>query len=134
MNIVVGFIDTPEGRAAVDYAIDEAKRRNGRLVVVNSKLGGSHEEAEDYIAMEKAMETLRARLAEEGVEADFHEYARGQTPAEDMVAAVEEHSGDMIVIGIRRRSKAGKALLGSNALDILHDSPVPVVCVKASAG
>jgi nucleotide-binding universal stress UspA family protein len=37
----------------------------------------------------------------------------------------------MIVIGIRTRSATGKLLLGSNAMDILHDTTVPVLCVKA---
>lgn len=35
-----------------------------------------------------------------------------------------------MVIGIRRRSTTGKMLLGSNALEILHDAPCPVLCVK----
>jgi nucleotide-binding universal stress UspA family protein len=38
----------------------------------------------------------------------------------------------MIVIGIRTRTATGKLLLGSNTLDILHDTRVPVLCVKAA--
>lgn len=131
MKIVVGFIDNPEGQAAIDKAIEEAKLRDASLVVINSKLGGRHDEAEDYIAMAKAMEDLEARLNETGIAYDIHEYARGQKPAKDIVQAVEEHGADMIVIGIRKRSATGKMLLGSNALDILHDATVPVLCVKA---
>ncbi len=50
------------------------------------------------------------------------------------MAAVEATGAGLIVIGIRKRSTTGKVLLGSNALDILHDSPVPVLCVKAQNG
>lgn len=131
MKIVVGFIDTPEGNAAIDRAIEEAKLRNGSLVIVNSKLGGRHDKTEDYIAMAKALRDLTDRLAEAGVDHDVHEYVRGDKPAKDLIQAVADHNAEMIVIGIRERSATGKMLLGSNALDILHDAPVPVLCVKA---
>jgi nucleotide-binding universal stress UspA family protein len=131
MKIVVGFIDSPEGNAAIDKAVEEAKLRNGSLIVVHSKLGGRHDKAEDYVAMANALDDLAARLAEAGIEHDIHEYVRGDKPAEDLIQAVEDYDAQLIVIGIRERSATGKMLLGSNALDILHYSPVPVLCVKA---
>ncbi|GBE24278.1 universal stress protein [bacterium BMS3Bbin02] len=131
MKIVVGFIDSPEGDAAIDKAVEEAKLRNGSLVVVHSKIGGRHDKAEDYVAMANALDGLAARLAEAGIEHDIHEYVRGDKPAEDLIQAVEDYDAELIVIGIRERSATGKMLLGSNALDILHYSPVPVLCVKA---
>jgi hypothetical protein len=39
-SVVVGWIGTPEGQAAVDAAVEEVRRRNGRLVVVHSARGG----------------------------------------------------------------------------------------------
>jgi nucleotide-binding universal stress UspA family protein len=131
MKIVVGFIDTPEGNAAINLAIEEARLRNGSLVIVNSKHGRHHEKAEDYLAMAKALDDLANRLTKAEVDHDVHEYVRGDRPAEDLIQAVADHDAEMIVIGIRKRSVTGKMLLGSNALEILHDSPVPVLCVKA---
>ena len=58
---------------------------------------------------------------------------RGQRPVDDLLEAVKSHDAGMIVIGIRSRSTTGKLLLGSNALEILHDSKVPVLCVKANS-
>jgi nucleotide-binding universal stress UspA family protein len=130
MSVIVGFIDNPEGQAAIDFAISEARRRDDRLVVINSKLGGSHEDENDYDQMREAMERLQSRLSSEGIDHELHEYVRGNSPARDLVDAADEHDADLIVIGIRRRSTTGKILLGSNALEILHDAPVPVVCVK----
>ncbi|MDH4118674.1 MAG: universal stress protein [Acidimicrobiia bacterium] len=130
MKIVVGFIDTPEGHAAIDAAIAEAQLRGGSLVVVNSMHGGSREDEHDYIATAEAFEALAQRLRDGGVEFETHEFVRGNSPAQDVIAAVEQTGAGMIVIGIRERSAAGKLLLGSNALDILHDTPVPVLCVK----
>jgi nucleotide-binding universal stress UspA family protein len=132
VKIVVGFIDTPEGHAAVDAAIGEAQLRQGSLVVVHSMHGGNRETGDEYIATAEAFEALSDRLRNLGVSFETHEFVRGNSPAEDIVAAVQASGAELIVIGIRKRSATGKILLGSNALDILHDSPVPVLCVKAA--
>jgi nucleotide-binding universal stress UspA family protein len=130
-SVVVGFIDTPEGYAAVEAGIAEARWRGIRLVVVHSMLGGSHETAADYIASSEALEGVRQLLDTRGIEHEVHEYVRGNRPARDLIEAAQEHEGEILIIGIRSRSATGKALLGSNAHDIIHDAPVPVLCVKA---
>jgi len=130
MKIVVGFIDSPEGNAAIDRAMEEAELRDGSLIIVHSKIGGRHDKAEDYLAMAKTLEDLTDRLTEAGIDHEVHEYVRGDKPATDLIRAVADHNAEMIVIGIRKRTATGKAFLGSNALDILHDSTVPVLCVK----
>ena len=38
--IVVGYVETPEGRAALDRAVTEAQQRSAKLVVINSQKGG----------------------------------------------------------------------------------------------
>jgi nucleotide-binding universal stress UspA family protein len=131
MKIVVGFIDTPEGHAAVDAAIAEARLREGSLVVVNSMHGGSRESEDDYLATAEAFGALQARLDREGVPYETHEYVRGNSPSEDIMQAVSASGAELIVIGIRSRSATGKLLLGSNALEILRETSVPVLCVKA---
>lgn len=129
MDIVVGFVESPEGEAALARAIEEARLRNGKVVLVHSKMGGD-EDADDYVRSAAALEQAHQRLHSEGVEHCTHEYVRGQSPAQDLIATVESHDAELIVIGIRTRSATGKLLLGSNALDILHDASVPVLCVK----
>ena len=133
-KIVIGFIDTPEGHAALDAAISESQLRDAELVVLHSMLGGSHEDADEYVSSAEAIEDAKQKLREAGVAFSAHEYVRGNTPAQDIMQAVEDYDADMIVIGIRKRSATGKILLGSNALDILHDTKVPVLCVKAKQG
>jgi nucleotide-binding universal stress UspA family protein len=133
MSIVVGYIDTPEGNAALDHAVAEAKLRGERFVVFHSAVGGSGQSSEEALANAEAIEAVEERLEAEGLDYSTHDYVRGNTPAQDVMAAVRDHGGTMIVIGIRTRSATGKLLLGSNTLDILHDTTVPVLCVKASS-
>ncbi len=131
-SIVVGFIDTPEGHAALDTAMDEARLRDAKLVVLHSMVGGTREKDDEYLASAEAIEAVHEQLSASGVEHSTHEYIRGNTPARDIIDAVDQHGAGLIVIGIRKRSATGKVLFGSNALDILHGAPVPVLCVKAN--
>lgn len=131
-SIVVGFIDTPEGHAALDTAMSEARLRDAKLVLLHSMVGGTHETDDEYLASAEAIEAVHAKLADSGIEHSTHEYIRGNTPAKDIIDAVAQHDAGLIVIGIRKRSTTGKVLFGSNALDILHDATVPVLCVKAN--
>ena len=48
MNIVLGYIDTPEGRAALDRAVQEARLRNAHLIVVHSARSDRDRTAGEY--------------------------------------------------------------------------------------
>ena len=132
MNIVVGYIDTPAGEAALAWAMEEAGVRDARLVVIHSKVGGDQDDAAAFAASARALDGVRTRLEDAGIDHSIHEYVLGREPVDDLISAATEHEAAMIVIGIRTRSATGKYLLGSNALEVLHDATVPVVCVKAS--
>jgi nucleotide-binding universal stress UspA family protein len=129
-TVVVGFIRSPEGQAAVDAAVEEVGRRGGRLVVVHSSKGGD-QDPETVIADREALEALETRLRGEGLEVVVRDFARGNDPAEDLVDVAGSEQAALIVIGLRRRSPVGKLLLGSNAQRILLTADCPVLAVKA---
>lgn len=128
--IVVGFIRSPEGQAAIDAAVEEARRRGGRLVVVHSSKGGD-QDADTVIADRDALEAVEAKLRGDGVEVVVRDFARGNDPAEDLVDVANSEQAALIVIGLRRRSPVGKLLMGSNAQQILLTADCPVLAVKA---
>lgn len=131
MAIVVGFIDNPEGRQALDLAIEEAERRQSKLIVVHSMKGGSRTKDDEYIAYRKALEAVDEELSERGVDHEIHEYVRDQSPAEDLIEAVGDFDAELLVIGYRHRTAAGKTLLGSHAQEVLMNATVPVLAVMA---
>ena len=130
-TVVVGFIRSPEGEAAVAAAVEEVRRRAGRLVVVHSSRGGD-QDAEAVMADRDALERLEEQLRGDGLEVLVRDYARGNDPVEDLVDVAEAEKAALIVIGLRRRSPVGKLLLGSNAQQILLTADCPVLAVKAS--
>lgn len=131
MAVVVGYVPTAEGRAALRQAAQECRLRNTRLVVINSQRGGRSFDQEDADRYAKELDEVRARLDADGLEHEVRQLVLGLEPAEDLIAVAEEVSADMIVIGLRRRSPVGKLILGSNAQRILLDAPCPVLAVKA---
>jgi nucleotide-binding universal stress UspA family protein len=131
MAVVVGYVPTAEGRAALQKAAQECKLRNTRLVVINSSRGGNALSAVDAARSAEELEAVAAQLDAEGLEHEVRQLVRGLEPAEDLIAVAEEVAAEVIVIGLRRRSPVGKLILGSNAQRVLLDAPCPVLAVKA---
>ncbi len=130
-TVVVGYVPKPEGDAAVDRAIEEAKLRGAKMIVVNSHRGGQEFDGPAAIQAERDMEAVRAKLDAAGVTYELRQLVRGFEPAEDLIGIAESADAELIVIGLRRRSPVGKLILGSNAQRILLDAKCPVLAVKA---
>ena len=130
MTIVVGFVPTKEGRAALTRAVEEARTRRSRLVVINSDRGGRGFDDESSRAAEAELQRVHDELSGDGLELEVRRLVRGNEPAEDLISVAAETEADLIVIGLRRRTPVGKLILGSNAQRILLDAPCAVLAVK----
>lgn len=129
-TIVVGYVPSPEGEAALDRAVDEARLRGSSLLVVNSQRGGRTADYQELALTDEQVEAIHARLHDAGVEHDVRGLVRGNDPADDLVGIADEVGAEMIVIGLRRRTPVGKLIMGSNAQRILLDASCPVLAVK----
>ena len=130
VTIVVGFVPTKEGRAALTRAVEETRARHTRLVVINSHRGGRDFDDEANRAAEDELQRVTDELTSDGLDVEVRQLVRGNEPAEDLIAVADETDADLIVIGLRRRTPVGKLILGSNAQRILLDAPCPVLAVK----
>jgi len=128
--VVVGYVPKPEGEAAVDQGIAEAKLRGAALIVVNSHRGGREYDDDASARSKQDLTALETKLKRSGLEYDVRQLVRGMEPAEDLIGIAEDSDADLIVIGLRRRTPVGKLILGSNAQRILLDAPCPVLAVK----
>ncbi len=130
MSVVVGFVRTREGRAALRRAVEEARLRDTELLVVHSMRGGERDEVEHVVTYREEFEHLEQQLSEEGIRFRLVDYVRGNSPAEDLMQVASEEDATLLVIGMRRRSAFGTLVLGSNAHDILLEAPCPVLAVR----
>ena len=129
MTIVVGYVPTPEGEAALTAAISEARLREEPLHIVNSSRGDSL--SDPRYATEDNLDAVRARLGQSGVVFEIKQFVRGHEASEELVEEADRLKASLIVIGIRRRTPTGKLITGSQAPRILLDANVPVLGVKA---
>lgn len=127
MAVVVGYLPSKEGRAALAHGVDASVRYGVPLVVVSSK-----EDTAD--AVETDLAPYTARLHEHGLTYEVRHLPRSSDPADDLLGVADEVGAVVIVIGLRRRSPVGKLILGSNAQRILLDSTCPVMAVKGEDG
>lgn len=128
MRIVVGFLRSPEGRAALERAIEEARLRDGELVVLHTVPA---DELTTALGDPDELARLEAQLADSGVRHRLLTRTRGNVPSEDLLQTAKDEDADLIVIGIRRRTPVGKLILGSNAQDVLLHANCAVLAVKA---
>ncbi len=133
-TIVVGYSPSSSGRLALERAVQEAKLRGSRLLVVLSMWGGRRTGFDEVEESRQAMEEAEARLKAAGVAYELRELVRGKTPAQDLADLAAEEKADLLVIGYRHRSKSGKYFLGSDAQDILLAAPCPVLAVRPPEG
>lgn len=131
MTIIVAYVPTPEGLAALDEGIKIAAERMERLLVVNAGPGGNHEDPS--LVMGSDGDDVQRRLDASGLNAEYKQFVRGVTAVDEILALVDSEQASLVVIGLRRRSAVGKLLLGSKAQEILLATPCPVLCVKAHA-
>src|SRR4051794_32364312 len=111
-TVVVGYVPKPEGGAALAKAVDEARLRGSRLVVVSSQRGGHDPDTGAAGDAEEKLAEVRRMLDASGVEYDVRHLVRGFEPAEDLLAIAQDSDAELIVIGLRRRSPVGKLILG----------------------
>ncbi|QTE31040.1 universal stress protein [Pengzhenrongella sicca] len=131
MNIVLGYITTAPGLAALDRAIHYARLEGAHLTVVNTGKDGNY--ADPVFAEERDIDALDARLTTAGIEHDIRRPGDGRPADVSILAIAEEIGADLIVIGVRRRSPVGKLVTGSTAQAIILGAECPVLAVKPRA-
>jgi nucleotide-binding universal stress UspA family protein len=120
VTVLVAYVPTPEGDAAFAAAVEEAGRRGGRLVLLNTPREGAPVSA--AMADEDAVRALVARASAAGVDVEVHQEAHAGDVADEVVRVAGAVDAQVIVIGLRKRSPVGKLLMGSTAQRILLDA------------
>lgn len=125
--IVVGYTADAFGRAALDHGVAEARRRDARLLVINSTAGDAY--VDKRFARSAEIDDVEAHLADSGVSFEV-EQPVGVDATEELLAAMERPDAELLVIGIRHRNPVGKLLLDSVAQRLILECPKPVLAVK----
>lgn len=131
MTVVVGYLMSDEGRAALDQAVEEAKLRDARLVVVHALHGGPRDEEPQRRAYRDELERVEAALEGEPLTYELRELVRARPAGADLVAVAREEAAALLVVGVQRRNPVGKPVLASSAVEVLLHAHCPVLAVTA---
>lgn len=119
MTIIAAVPDSPEGIWALSAGVREAKILGTDLVVVNLGL-----RALDIGGLDPSVAvTVVDRTGRDD-----------RDPVDAVLDEIRDRRATRLVIGVKRRSAVGKALLGSVSQRLLLNSPVPVLAVKVADG
>jgi nucleotide-binding universal stress UspA family protein len=130
MTVAVAHQVSPTSRAALVQGVREAKFRETDLAILHVVESIDADRKEAYrLGVSDEIEKLFGQEPE--VSWQLHLATAGADVADAVLALVDETKSDLLVIGARRRSPVGKALLGSIAQTILLEANVPVLVVKA---
>lgn len=130
MKILVGYDGSNAAMDAVKLAVIHAKAFKAELLVVNSLKGGKENSPEEIKVAEEQLAYIDTFLADKEVGHQTHLLVRGMSPGEDIVRFASENFVEEILIGIKRRSKVGKLLFGSNAQYVILNANCPVVTIR----
>jgi len=130
MKILVAYNGTNVSKSALKLARDYAQIFNADVVVLNSSEGGSHETAKEIMAIQESMSFAKQFMAEKNIACQTHQMARGLSPGEDIVQFAAEHDIDQIYVGIQKRSRVQKIIMGSTAQYVILKAKCPVITVN----
>lgn len=129
-KFVVAYSGSKVSNAVLSLARDHAELFGAHVFVVISLIGGTGEKVEDIGKTREKLAYAKEFFKEKGVSCEVRELVRGVSPGEDLVDFAEENNVDQIFVGVEKKSRTQKILLGSNAQYIILKAPCPVVSVN----
>lgn len=129
-NVVVGLKPEQTAEQIIELALTvSASDAHLRLISV-LEVGADTKENTYLERYRDALEALadRARVGDRVVEAEIEFSAHDAGFA--LVESAAEHGAELLIIGLGRRSRVGKALLGSSAQTVILNAPCPVLSAR----
>lgn len=130
MKIMIAFDGTNVSNEALRTGIQYATSFNAKIFLVMSMVGGPEVSREEFEKHENMLDYAKSQFMEAKIPCETHLTVRGLEAGEDLVQFARENEVDLIIIGVRRRSKVGKLVFGSTAQYVVLKAHCPVLSVK----
>ena len=131
MKILVAYDGSSVSKEALKLALKRAKAYTADIEVVSTLTQNRDLKYEDIRKLEKKLERDVGRLFS-GDDTSYKTYLAitDLSPGEELVEFAFTHNVDEMIIGIKKGSKVGKFVFGSNAQYVVLHAPCPVVTIK----
>ncbi len=143
-RIAVAIDGSSNGRVALDVAIDLTKRYGSDLVVISiAPLIPVYVTAaepyipstvpQDELARYRAIVNEAVQYAEKSGVTNVTGLCDEGVVVDEVLAYLEQHPSDLLVVGSRGLSTARRLLLGSVSSALVNNAPCPVLVVRPTA-
>jgi len=130
MKILVGYDYSTVTQDVLALAKQQAQAFKAEVHLLRSMERNAELQRDTIQQAEQNLDHVKREFATLALACDTHVVVSDLSAGEEIVQFAEQNSIDLIVIGVRRRSKVGKLLFGSNAQLIILTAPCPVLTVK----
>lgn len=130
MKILVSYDPPLPNSNLLDRVIVEAKKQDVYVYLVTTMYDGREATIEEVEKAEQELSTAQATLTALNIPSEPHILVRNLTPGEAITTFAQENEVDEIYIQIKKFSRVGKVLTGSNAQFIILNAHCPVVSLK----
>lgn len=128
MTVLAAYAPTDLGQRVVTVAAQEAVRRGTDLVLLNSATGSAY--ADPGLATEQQLRDAAALAESQGATVTVRQVRDALAVAETVLDEAGRSGAELVVIGLRSRSRTGKFLLGSTAQTVLLRASCDVLAVR----
>jgi nucleotide-binding universal stress UspA family protein len=136
-DIILGYDDTASARAALDVAVEQAKRFDERLVILFAYAPPGRSVGEEFREHRKVLEEVGERATAKAADRARAEGAEVEVllvperPSIALENAARERGARLIVVGTYGESPLRSAILGATPHKLLQFTETPVLCVPA---
>lgn len=130
MKLLLGYENSNASTQALNLAKKYAKAFKATVCVLTTTPYGPELAAPEFDDVQNKLTVLKDDLEKEGIACETHLITRSLSPGEDLVDFARKMQIDKIFLGIKKKSKIGKLILGSTAQYVVLEAPCPVIVVK----
>jgi nucleotide-binding universal stress UspA family protein len=129
-KVVVGLKPGVDNTALLDLACSVLDPRGELLLVSLVQVGKDENQLRRLEQVKGELQKLTARLRAEGYRVETEVQLGMVGIGTDLARLAERAEADLLVIGLTKRSRVGKALLGSDAQSTLLHATCPVLSLR----
>ncbi len=127
---MVGYNGGGVGIHALELARDYALLCNAEVYVMTSMEGGPKEKIADVQKADADLKFAKELMEAANLPCTAEQSVRGYSPGEDIVELAREKNIDHIFLGIKKKSRAQKLIMGSTARYVILKAHCPVTTIN----
>lgn len=128
MNFLVGYDSSQVSLNAVEEAKKYAKKLDAKLYILTTIPYNPKDPERKEI--EDELENLKNTLVKDGADCEINLIGGTYKAGEHLLDFARRHTIELIFVGIKRKSKLNKFIVGSTAQYVILEANCPVVTVK----